>query len=67
MNLIKISNNVLVNPDSISCVEQKVINKKTIVIIWVEGKSYTLDIPLMEFLNILDNINIVSGEQHFAG
>ena len=67
MNLIKISMNVMVNPDCISCIEQKKINKQDIVIVWVDGKSYTLEIPLDQFIEILDNLGAFSNKQIFGG
>ena len=67
MNLVKISQNVLVNPHCISCVEQKKIRDKQVVIVWVESRSYTLDVPLKDFLNELDNLQVTSNGQHFAG
>ena len=67
MNLIKISDNVLVNPKCISCVEQKKVSGKTVVIVWVEGKSYTLGVSMKEFLNSLDNLDISGHGQEFGG
>lgn len=67
MNLIKVSPNVLVNPKCISCVEQKKVNGKSVVIVWVEGKSYTLSISMKEFLSSLDNLDISGHGQEFGG
>lgn len=67
MNLIKLSDNVLVNAKCISCVEQKTVNKKSVVIVWVEGKSYTLGVSLKEFLTSLDNTDLSGHGQEFGG
>ena len=67
MNLIKVSDNVLINPNCISCIEQKKVNKQDVIIIWVDGKSYTLEVSLPEFLNSLDNLEITSNKQIFGG
>lgn len=70
MNLINISPNIFINPKCISCIEQKVINKKTVIIVWVEGKSYTLQMPLEQFFTILDNLDVTSNvqtKQEFGG
>lgn len=67
MNLIKVSDNVLINPNCISCVEQKIINKNTVIVIWVDGKSYTLGVSIKDFLSSLDNLDIVGYGQEFGG
>ncbi len=67
MNLIKVSDNVLINPECISCIEQKKVNKQDVIIVWVDGKSYTLEVPLPEFLTSLDNLDVTSNRQIFAG
>ncbi len=67
MNLIKVSENVLINPDCISCIEQKKVNKQDVIIVWVDGKSYTLEIPLSEFLTALDNLDVSENKQIFGG
>lgn len=67
MNLVKISKNVLVNPKYISSVEQKDVRGKQTIIIWVDGRSYTLEVSLKEFMNELDNLQITDNKQYFAG
>lgn len=67
MNLIKISNNILVNPKCISCIEQKTLHSKEVVIIWVDGRSYTLGVPLKDFMHELDNLGLSGNGQFFAG
>ena len=67
MNLIKVSDNVLINPDCISCIEQKKVNKQDVIIVWVDGKSYTMEIPLQEFLVSLDNLEVSENKQIFGG
>lgn len=65
MNLIKVSENVLINPECISCIEQKKVNKQDVIIVWVDGKSYTLETPLPEFLKSLEPVS--KTEQVFGG
>lgn len=67
MNLINISPNVFINPKCISCIEQKTINKKSVIIVWVEGKSYILEMPLKELFQILDDLDVSTNKQFFAG
>ena len=67
MNLIKVSDNVLINPECISCIEQKKINKQDAIIVWVDGKSYQMEVPLKEFLQSLDNVDIRGSGQEFGG
>ena len=49
MNLIPISSNVLVNPECISCVEQRNIQGTIVTYVWVDNKEYILSVPLNEF------------------
>lgn len=65
MKLIPISSNVLVNIESIDCVEQKVTKGSSLTYIWIGNKSYILEIPLEEFYKSLEeSVPIV---QNFAG
>lgn len=63
MALIKISDNILINSDRIDSIEAK--KDKT----WVScgGRSYTLDVPLVEFMKKMALAQQSSGQQHFAG
>jgi hypothetical protein len=69
MKLIPISNNVLINPECISCVEQIIERDKIVLYIWCDGRKheymYEEKIPIGEFLNILKQDS--EKEQHFAG
>lgn len=67
MNLIPISSNVLVNPDSITCVEQKVSRGIEITYIWVGDRSYLLEVPLDEFYKSLNLSGSDVHQQFFAG
>lgn len=67
MNLVKISDNILVNPKCISCIEQKIVHEKRLIIVWVEGRSYTLGVPIEDFMQELDNLEITSNGQYFSG
>ncbi len=49
MKLIPISANVLVNPEYIACVEQRMSRGVEYTYVWVEGKSYMLEVPLDQF------------------
>ncbi len=49
MKLIPISANVLVNPECISCIEQKNTRGVELTYVWVDGKSYILEFPLDKF------------------
>lgn len=73
MNLINISPNIFINPEYISCIEQKIVNKNTIIVVWVDVKSYVVTMKLEELLGILDNLGIstnvsqIKTVQEFAG
>lgn len=63
MALVKISDTIMINSDRIDSIEAK--KDKT----WVScgGKSYTIDIPMTEFMKKLALEQQSSGKQHFAG
>lgn len=63
MALIKISNSIFINSLRIDSIEAK--KDKT----WVScgGKSYTIDIPLNDFMKKVAMAEQSSGGQHFAG
>lgn len=65
MKLITISPNVLVNINSIDCVEQKVSRGVEITYVWVGGRSYILETPLDEFYKSIENSTGMI--QQFAG
>lgn len=67
MKLARVSNNVLINPEYISCIEQKKIKDKLSIIVTVSGKSYILDGSLKNFLDAIDYGEEEKTEQFFAG
>lgn len=66
MKLVKVSENILVNPECISSVEQKIVHSKKRITVLVEGRSYTLEVSIEEFMKELNSLNASTG-QHFAG
>ncbi len=54
MNLIPISPNVLVNPEYISCVEQRDIGGTTVTYVWIDDRDYVLTYNLEDFYKNLD-------------
>jgi len=66
MNLIPLSPNILVNPDKISCIEQREIQGTYVTYIWIDDRDYVLTIPLKDFYN---SLKMSDGEpgQFFAG
>lgn len=67
MNLIPISANVLVNPESITCVEQKVSRGVEITYVWVGDRSYLLEVGLDEFYKSIGLDGSGATVQQFAG
>lgn len=65
MKLIQISNNVLVNPECISYVEQRFVKKDMKIIVGIEDREFELDIPLEQFWKQLKAEE--KTEQYFAG
>ena len=68
MNLIPISENVLINPDSITCIEQRVVKGIDVTYVWIGDKHYILSVPLDEFYKSL-RLKEEGAEikQYFAG
>ena len=67
MNLIPISPNVLINPECISCVEQRDIQGTSVTYVWIGDRDYVLVMPLDEFYKSLGIGEQSNGGQHFAG
>ena len=65
MNLIAISENVLVNPYNINAVERKRRDGKEVVSVFVGNRSYELKVPVEEFLSKLKAED--EYKQHWAG
>lgn len=70
MELIPVSNNILINPKFISCVEQKFNDiGKMVTYIHCDGMKYEYmyedKVPIGDFLNILRQDS--EKNQHFAG
>ena len=69
MKLIPISNNILINPECISCVEQIEERGKNVFYIWCDARRYEYmyedKVPIGEFLDILKQDS--DKKQYFAG
>lgn len=67
MNLIPISNNILVNPDHIGCIEQRKVRGEIVMFIYVDGVEYEYEfkdkVPIADFINILKE---AKHKQYFA-
>ena len=61
MNLVAISENCLVNPRRIGCVEQVIEQGKVVLYIWVDGirylYQYSEKVPIEQFLNVISEVN----------
>lgn len=67
MNLIKISNNILVNADHICVIEQKLVRKEMkVTVCMVNGDEYELDTPIEDMMKEIYASN-VDRKQFFAG
>lgn len=68
MNLVPISENVLINPEAITCIEQRIVGGVDITYVWIGDRAYILNIPLNEFYKSLrlkeDESKVTQG---FAG
>lgn len=64
MKLIPISPNVLVNPESISCVEQRDVQGTSVTYVWVGDRDYVLTYKIEDFYKNLDDGEV---KQSFAG
>lgn len=62
--LIKIDDNLLINPDHISVVETKKVRGNEVVTIWIDGRSYTVSADFRKTLMLLDRND---KKQFFAG
>lgn len=67
MNLVAISPNVLVNPESIDCVEQRDVQGTQVTYVWIGDRDYVLVTPIEEFYKSLGLAEQSNGQQHFAG
>lgn len=67
MNLVKISNNILVNADHICSIEQKFVRKEMKIFVYtVDGREYELeDVDAPEFMKEIYNSG--NRQQFFAG
>lgn len=68
MNLVPISSNVLVNPEYITCVEQRLSKGVEVTYVWIGEKNYFLEVPLDSFYESIgiDKVNYTT-KQEFAG
>lgn len=67
MKLIPISKSVLINPEKITCVEQKNIKGKVDTLVVVEGRQYVLEVDIRVFLQQLMEAGVETSEQYWAG
>lgn len=68
MNLIDIGYpNVLINPNNIDYIEQRVVGIASVTYICVGGKEFMLGITLDELWGKLGIANTSEGGQYFAG
>lgn len=67
MKLIVISENVLINPQKITSVEQKNIKGKIDTLVIVEGRQYVLEVELGEFIKQLMEAGVEPPSQYWAG
>lgn len=65
MRLIPISANVMVNPDCISCIEQRNMGGVSGMYVWIEDRDYVLTIPFDEFMKSIRETEPMI--QQFAG
>lgn len=65
MRLIPISPNILVNPEAITCIEQREVRGIDVTYVWLGDKHYILGYPVEELYKNLEE----QGElkQYFAG
>lgn len=67
MTLIDIGENILINPEYISSIEKNKVRGNDVIIIWVNGRSYTLQSSFEKFLSKL-NLSVANDKkQYFAG
>lgn len=70
MELVPISNNKLINPSHIGCVEQVEERGSIVLYIYVDGYRYEYEyedkVPIAAFLNII-NKNLQPDHQMFVG
>ena len=67
MELVAISENVMINPEKIESLELRPLNKNEQLIITVNGKSHFVKVGVKELLNKLKIIGIDASDQFFAG
>lgn len=67
MNLIPISPNILINPEAITCIEQRAVGNSMVTFVYLGDKEFALEYPVEELYKNLGIADQSSGEQHFAG
>ena len=71
MKLISVSANVFINPEYVSCIEQRNIEGTSVTYVWLGEKSYVLTVPFENFYKeFIDYNNDDSGgeiKQYWAG
>lgn len=68
MQLIPISDNILINPEHIGCIEQRKIREENVLFIYVDGVEYEYmysdKVPIGDFINIIQESK---GKQTWVG
>jgi hypothetical protein len=67
MKLIKISDTVAVNPDSIDAIEVGKGSNKNLTIITIGGKSYSTTMPVRQLLSSIELASENKWDGFFAG
>lgn len=67
MRLVSVSANVFVNPECISCIEQRIIEGTAVTYVWIEDKSYVLTVPFEDFYRNIQQTDEKPIQQIWAG
>lgn len=67
MQLVKIDDNVLVNPDMIECIEFKRIDGKKVLVVMINGRQYIASVKVPDLLSDLIKAGMTANDQFFAG
>lgn len=67
MQLVKIDDNVLVNPDMIECIEFKRIDGKKVLVVMINGRQYIASVKVPDLLSDLIKAGMTANDQFFTG
>ena len=67
MELVAISENVMINPEKIDSLELRKLKKNEQLILTINGKAHFVKVDVGELLNKLKIIGIDASDQFFAG